>query len=366
MILYLGTFLFLAILTYLSVYAKSINTNKIVQIILFTILFVIAGFKNEGVSVDDLSYKYSFYLFGSPEEFFTNFLTWAFYEPMYYLIPSLYKTYLFPNEFTLATFVTYAAISIYFKFRSINYLSEFFIASLLAYFSFLYFLHEFTQIRAGLVSSIMLYSVKYLYEKKKIKFIIAIAIATLFHYSSLLFLPLLFLDTKKSKKKIYSVLIVLSLIFSLIDTYFLIRLLPFDISFITLKADNYINLNNAGKDEVINKFNTNYLLVIFTSIVYVYFWEKIEAQNKYSIILIKMQIISIFLFQVFSSIPAFAFRSSELYLVSTIITYPFIIYLFKNRTVGFIVFIMLCSIQFYINLFRHELVQPYQFIFFNQ
>ncbi|MEI4978092.1 EpsG family protein [Aeromonas caviae] len=97
--------------------------------------------------------------------------------------------------------------------------SPFFFLSMLIYLSHAYLNKELIQIRAGLISALLVFSVYLISEKKNIKSSILLIISPLIHFSaSAQFIPLSFLHFMRNKVGLKSgvvVLVILSMIFSM-------------------------------------------------------------------------------------------------------------------------------------------------------
>jgi len=181
----------------------------------------------------------------------------------------------------------------------------------------------------------------------------------LFHYSALIVFPLWFLKGNKINKYIYAAVIPLSYIFYFLHVNIIelfIRLLP--IEYIQRKYNVYKLLQEQNVDDY-NRINVfNYVFLAKCIIFYIILWKSrlVQIQNKYINILLKMQSFSLASFVLFSAMPVFAFRISELFGIVEIITIPFIYYIFNPKLLSriIIVFIGLCLLL--INLFYTKLV----------
>lgn len=160
------------------------------QYIIFTIILIlIVGLRGVGVDNDYSTYESSIY----------NNLSIG--EPTFLLITFIIRTLGLPN-YTL--FLVYAAIGISLKMRIIYKYSYLPIISFIIYLSNIIMLQDINQIRAGVATALFLTSIPYLVQNKKKIFTYIILLATLFHFSSLLLLVLLFIDaTPLIKKQIY-------------------------------------------------------------------------------------------------------------------------------------------------------------------
>lgn len=86
--------------------------------------------------------------------------------------------------------------------------------SLLTYFSMWFFLHEMTQIRAGLALAVTIFGLDYLYEKKRLKFFLACGLASMVHLSCAAFVILAFFNTRKHNPWLGAILIAVSIALS--------------------------------------------------------------------------------------------------------------------------------------------------------
>lgn len=92
------------------------------------------------------------------------------------------------SNFVLFFFV--AASSVYFNLKSIRFFSRSFCGGVLIYFCHFYLAKELNAIRVGLATAIAFVAVKYLYQKRRVLFLVLVILAGTIHVSSLLvFLP---------------------------------------------------------------------------------------------------------------------------------------------------------------------------------
>lgn len=328
------------------------------RIFFVLLLFLIAAFRH-GVDRDYSTYMVAFEMFKEPLDYFIDFDSWVFFEPMYYLIPSFSKTYLSQEFFSLITFIFYAFLGVGIKLFAISRLTEKFFLSVLVYLCFFFLLHEMTQIRAGVATGIMLVCI-YLIEKKKFGIaLILTSIACIFHYSSFFILPIFLLKNKSLNKKLYLGLMMVTLILAFVDTSFILSFLNLDLGAVTLKAANYVTMHEAGEMTDINKLNLHFLITFGSTLVFVFFAEKVSQENKYANILLKVQVLGLLLFQLLSSVPALSFRISDFYYTTQIITFTFFMYLFRNRMLGLLITIGISLGLLLINLYYIKLIKPY-------
>jgi len=330
---YFIIFLFLSFFCYINIKQK----NTILWFLAF-LLIIIAGFCGS-ISKDHDSYINGYNLITSGK----------LSNPLSLFIIAEVVNKIFHNSIFL--FLLYAVLGVSLKILAIKRLSEFWFFSILIYFSYYFFLHELTQLKAGVAAAFILLSIPSIYEKKLKLFLIYAGSAIFFHISALVLLPLYYF--KKDKIPIwYFFLIPIGyiLFFTHANTSSLINLIDIDV--IRTKYALYKSLNTVDK---INIFN---ILMLFRYVfcgLLLWKWKFLREKNVYSVILIKFYILSCFIFISFADIPGIAFRLSELLAIVEIILIPYIIYLFDIRLlgkliVGLIGFLFLCLVLLYTKL----------------
>lgn len=298
--------------------------NKYIEIfvLLFCTLFLIliAGFRGEGFDRDYLNYKEMFLFLDKNSTYFV--------EPGFILIRNFTRIFL-PTPVLL--FLVFAILGVSIKAYSIIKLSDYVFLSFLIYFSNIFILHDLTQIRAGIASGLMLLSLIPLQAKKNYQFFIVALLAVFFHYTALVLLLIWFLSTEKINKKVWYLIIPISYILlylsiSPLDFY---KLIPIDA--IQAKVRTYILLQEANEDDKVNVISTLVILRIFIIIYILKNIDIIQSINKYSIILIKIYIISISVLIIMSKTTAIALRFNEFFLTIEIVALPLVLYTVQPR-----------------------------------
>ena len=329
------------------------------RMLLFLILLLFVSARPPGGDKDYVSYLLSFSSFKDPLDYFNNYGDWVYFDPMYYLIPSFFKTYVTQVHYALITFFVYALIALSLKFVAISRLSEFFFLSLVVYFSNYFLLHEMTQIRVGVATAIFLFAIPYLQEKKYLHYFGMVLLALLFHYSSVLYILPLFLKPDHFNKKVYYAALALILVLVVVPTNFLMPLLRLDTGDVSFKSNNYLEYAELGITQQANKLNPGFIMSYLLTILWVLFIDQLQQHNPFARLLVKLQIMALLLFQFFAPIPGFAFRFSEIFLCTQIVTTPFLVYLFKNRWLGYASVIFISIIYLWLNLFYGKLMLDY-------
>jgi hypothetical protein len=261
-----------------------------------------------------------------------------------FILLSKLVNHIFNNSFFL--FLIYAILGVLLKLFGVNRLTEYSLFALLVFFSYYFFLHEMTQIRAGVASAFVLLCIPEIYAKNLKRFSLFSFLAIFFHYSAVVIMPLYFLK-KENISLLYWFLIPIGylLYYLNINTSSLIQLI--NLEMVSTKYATYSNIITE-----INVFNILMLARYCFSALLLWKWKLLYSKNIYAVLLIKVYIISSFVFIAFSDIPAVAFRVSELLAIVEIVLITYLIYIFSNKVigkvlVGIISFLFICLILVY-------------------
>lgn len=330
---YFVIFIFISFFCFVNIKLKQKN---IVFWLIVLLLIAIAGFSGN-ISRDHESYISSYYLVINGKLKISD---------ISFKIISLLVDKLFHKPLFL--FIIYAILGVTLKAIAIKRLSEFWFFSILIYFSFYFFLHELTQIRAGVASAFILMSIPYIYEKNPKKFFLYAGAAAVFHFSALVLLPFYFLKRDKIHTW-YFFLIPFGYLLHFLNVNLssLIQLINIDI--INYK---YVLYTHNVENQKINIFNVLMISRYILCGLFLWKWKLLREKNPYSVILIKFYIIAGFIFIAFADIPGVAFRVSELLEIVEIILIPYIIYLTNIHlmgkiAVGIIGFLFLVTLLFH-------------------
>jgi len=330
--------------------------SNFIKIIIFyfivLILIILPLLLPVGFSPDSKIYFYTINY--SKEQF--NFND---YEPIYWFIIYLNKMIFNSNYKTFLLFFSFVFVSVYLKL--IKKYSKSFIVSFFIFLFLFYPTFGLIQIRNGLATAFLLWSIFDLINDKKDKFILKIIFATLCHYSSIIFIILIFLKNDKINKIFY---IIIPFIGIIVGKYILtINFLDYINKYFPLninkKVQPYIDLikyygyDGRSLNEKLNLIN---LFSLFNIIIY-YFSLIIKINDKNYIILVKIQAIGLFLYFSLSTIAVFSLRFSYNFFIFIIFLIPYTIKSIKLNKYGIIIlyhlifFILL--IMFFNNYIRH-------------
>lgn len=196
--------LILAIIIYKNDFFKK---DQIYLIMMFFILCFISSFRNYNVGTDTLAYIENFIQLN------TTFKSVSIFdlpmEPLFNLLNRV--TYTLNDHPQAILFTTSFIINILVALRIYNS-SKYPWLSVYLYISLYIFYQSFNGVRQYIAIAIIFYISKYIYERKLIKFILGIIIASGFHISALIFLPCyIFNKVNLNRKNIFLFLLYLSL-----------------------------------------------------------------------------------------------------------------------------------------------------------
>lgn len=313
------------------------------------VLVLCAGLKEVGFDNDSKNYEY-FY---------------SHYDDMYVQMAAEYSFLALSKFLNRLTgdvhimFFLYGGVGVVLKMLAIKRLSEYWFLPLLVYWGNYYLLHDLTQIRACVVSGLLLLAVKPLAEGRKKLVALIILFCCVFHYSSIvLFFVLLFNNKELSPRwrMVWAAVVPVGYVFALAHINLLASL---PIPYIGEKIEAYQELSEkgiAGGD--INVFNAVFLVTWMTYLYCLYFYDTIKAHNRYLPLMLRMTGVSIFSFLVLSFLPVLSFRVSELYGIVEIFLFANIYYTIRPKWLGVSVVGVVGLSLFCINAFYAEFLHP--------
>ena len=332
-------FLIIAILCYLEDYIR--KYQKSLFFLVGLVLIFVAGFREIGLDPDSENYEYTF------QNYFKNG-TDEMIEPSFLLIS--YILGLFTDNVHIL-FLLYAIFGVSLKMFAFRKMSEFYFVPLLCYISFYYVLHDLTQIRAGVVSGIFLCTLPLIAEnKKKIAFFILLG-ASLIHYSSLMLLPVLFLNNKPFCKKT-TILFLCAIPLGYVVYYAggSILMNP-SLPFIGNKLAIYQAAVEKGKMTVgINIFDPLHIISIMLFYYLFLFKDSLTKLCDDFPILLKTSAIGLSLYSALAFLPVLALRTSQLYCIVNILLYTYIIYTFKQKWIGISMVVVISLLLLYVSI----------------
>ena len=267
------------------------------------------------------------------------------------------------------TFIFFGWITLLLIYKSINKNSITPTISWLVYYSLpLFFFASLSTIRQSIATALLLYSYEYLKEKKDIKFILTISVATLFHISGLIGL-LFWIIVKYPLNKKYNIILFIfplfanNIIINIIERAFLENGFFSALSW-------YLKAENEGTSKL------QYLYYIL-GIINLFFYDKLIRLDKSNRIMISFVTFGVFIFNVLSFEPISATRISAFFLIFLMYLIPYYSKIFPNarKIIEQSLVLILIAISFfylwiYIDTYiKNESVKisfiPYEFWFYN-
>ncbi|GHB57411.1 hypothetical protein GCM10008107_02890 [Psychrosphaera saromensis] len=336
--------------------SKSISNKSIDSFLFYSLAFLlilIAGFRPFGFDKDSLGYATLVNLAVNGK---------LAIEPTFILISKL--SYLIsPGNPERITILIYSVLNISIISLIIHKYSNAKFVSLLAYFLLFYPLLTLTQIRFGIACAIFGLSIKDIVDKRFLSFLFKTIIATMFHYSAVLILPLYFLSTKTLNKKFYLLLIIFSFIFSFFSSgliSLLVNNLVFLPTYIETKLQQYLVYKDYAEFNVINSFSIILISIFFVTLL------KAEKLQVREVVMLKVLGIGIAISLVCSFFPTLSVRILYLYGIVSIFMVIKMIGMFSANSKGiFFVFIFYLyllvayKINYVNGLLNFELVGEY-------
>lgn len=355
MVVYILYFIFLAILAIQYEFIPFKNNYLLFALILLLALF--AGLRGINVSRDYYNYRYIFENVYDITGDGLSYLT--IFEPGFVVIIIFFRA-IFEDNYVVIIMLFYAFSSLLLKIYAINRLSINPYLSILFYFSYYFLIHEMTQIRIGLASGIFLISLIPFLKGKRITFVCLILLATLLHYSAIFYLLLLIFKPTKFNKAIYSLALVLSIIFAIVKLPLLNLLGNFDPSNISGKLNSYVEISQNG-GATINIFNSLNICNILCCVYLILFVSKETFLKDSKLVLfLKCNILSIFLLSFLAGVPTVSLRFSQLFGVAQIFLFPYFVRYLPAKKFNILILVLLAGFFFYITGFYSGLLHPYQ------
>jgi len=329
--LFTFTYLFSGIQIFLRKYGN--------YILLLTgiVLFLFAALRHENVGRDYEVYADLFRTFSSQR---FNPILLLFYEPSYFVFPILF--YSLGLDPVIPTMVVFAIIGVGLKMYSLRISPSIFL-SIILYVSSFFLLHEMTQVRVGAASAIFLASLPLLKQKKYLKYILVILIATAIHYSSILYILLIFFN--KSFKQYY-LLVPLFFLF-LITSILKINLIEkLGFTQLTPKTEFYVDAIENGFENELNIFNYNILIAILFFFLLFAKRVKLMKYDSFFDVLLKSHLFSLILYFAFSSTAIFSMRLYELFGVTQMILYAYAYIAFRYKIIPIALISLIALLNF--------------------
>lgn len=247
--------LFLYLICYIIFHKDIKRANKNFLYISFFVLFIVLAIRKPYSDMNNYI-EYFHYLNESTYSQFLRFDLEFLYKVLNILIGKICiddRLFIY-----ILSFLTLIGPMYIIKKYSKNYL-----ISILLYISIGSFYMNFFIIRQALAISLLMFSVKYIEEKKLMKFIFLVFIASLFHNTALIFLPLYVLSKMKIDNKNLIVCLLFLMIIILLKDVITTFLMNFSSDY-----TSYVNSEFDVKNTGINRLIMFSIMIIFCRLFY--------------------------------------------------------------------------------------------------
>lgn len=337
----------LSLILLLSQKMFKIRQNKKYLILIFTILVLFLVLRDPSVGVDTDNYKEIFKYCHKVD--FIRLFSFSRHEVgfKYYckLISSIYYDYTF---FLMITSIL-SMIGVYYFIQnnSKNYIQSTFI-----FITFNFYSYFFGILRQSLAISILLFSLTFIKKRKLFPFLLFVFLASLFHKTALVFLPLYFVYQVKIDKLKFWIWLIFIILFVIFKNF----ILDFIFNYI-YKPNSLEALSGSGYKMLV--------LLLGISLLSYFYQDKLLKKDRNNQLFINMTFIAT-LIQVLATMFSTAHRITLYYLFGIIILIPNIIRAIENEKVRIIVIIsmyLFLTVYFYYMTTSSSIYVDYHFIF---
>ena len=341
-ILILSIFAIVVALSFIEDYMPS--WQKVFALMAIGIAMIcIATFKPM-TTADATTYEYYFY-------FNDDDLIELATEPTYIYLSRLVLA--FGGEVVVMFFI-YALLAIPLKLAALWKCTPYIFTAMIVYIGIYYPLHDVVQIRCGVATAFLLCALIPLAKKQYLMATGLTLVATLFHYSSLAFVPVLLIGNIRITKywKIFlGAAIPICLVLYILH-FGAISLLPS--SFIEGKMDLYKEMSEAGDWEVYIPYKQLTFLSEFVLLyVFLFFYDTIEKHCIYAPILVKILVLEMAFITLFSEIPVLGGRLHDLFGIFNALAFTCCLYCIKPLYVARIGITVFSLGYYLIQMFDH-------------
>lgn len=268
-------------------------------------------------------------------------------EKGFYFLGVLVKTFT-DNYYVYFLFI--GALSMFFLYKDLKKYSLFPLLGLCAYLARFFMARNLVQIRAGLAYLIVLWGIKYIHEKKIWHYFLLVWIASLFHFSSWIALPLYFIHNWLPVNK-KTILVGLGIAF-ILGAFFQGPIS----AFVTDQAHDLNIATTYVQDSYVTRAkglaNPMIYFQCFLLLSYTFLEHRIAPQEKYYRVIRDGYFYSTLILISFCSFTALSGRTSTMFATLEFAVIPSLVYLFnrKNRIIAMVIMGALLSTIFYLNI----------------
>lgn len=341
--------------TFFDVFSEFKKSRKTVFYFLILLISIFIGFRS---NLPDYTNYVNFYL-KLPTNFMQAIKISNF--DFLFIIFSVFLKLLYNNIYFY--FFIIAFITIYLTFNAYKKLSNYYLISIYLYISSILLFLPMVQIRNALALGIIMNSIKYISTKEKGKYFSLIILASFFHWSSIVFIPVYYLNKIKFKTKMNILLLILfPIIISLIGSNithileYLVNIIPFE----KTKYKILFYLNSLRYSAVKSGFSPRLLSSSIILFIAVFFRNTLKKKQKMYDVFLGLYYIY-FSFRFLVLYMGIFVRMFRLFEFSEPIILTSFIYLFKHKNLKIIYILLLLTYGFlqYLDLITGPVFRNY-------
>lgn len=322
--------------------------NQWLYLFLWLFLFAVAAFRGENVDNDHLNYIQAI------QE------GWGITEPSFYFIS--YICYDILGSVKLV-FIVYAFLSVSLLFLALKRTSDYFYLSLVIYFATFYVLHDLNQIRAAVGFGFAMLALKPWMKNKIWQTMGYIFLATIFHFSFMIFFPMYFF-VRNNNKYIIPYVVAIPIVYVLyslnIDVLSLLMKIP--ITYVQTMAGGYSQWQTDVASSV-NVFSIMVLIKLILISMFFIFHKTLALKFAGFYLFFKLYILGLVLLILMVTLPGAAFRISEMMWMVECFILPMLIQCFKPRWLAVAIVLLFCTYWMWLNYVASNFIRPYYFDF---
>lgn len=345
-ILILSVFALVVVLSFLEDYMPS--WQKILSLLVIGIALICLSTFKPMTTTDAATYEYYFFY---NDDLIVEVAT----EPTFIYLS---RMILSCGGGVVVIFFIYAILAIPLKLIAFWKTTPYIFTALIVYVGIYYPLHDVIQIRCGVANAFLLWAMVSLAKRKYLIATGLTIVATLFHYSSLAFVPILFVGNM-SIGKYWKYLLGAAIPICLILYIMKIGAVSFIPSaFVEGKLDIYKEMSEVGGWEVYIPYKQLTFLTEFVLLyIFLFYYETIEKHCIYAPILIKILVIEMVFLTMFTEIPVLGGRLHDLFGIFNALALTCCLYCIKPKyavRIGITVFsLVYYLIQMFDDMYFH-------------
>lgn len=320
-------FAIIAFVGYIETQPNHIKLKHQLAFCLLVVLGGVAGLRYE-TGIDWITYSKDFdQLYTFPYVRLANIF--GGFNPVFKLLEVSIKS--LGGNIQVVFIVVQIVVSL-FLWKALNFLTDYKITALLLYFALLFFHLDMNLMKQAVAVAIFYYSIQFIGEKSLVKYTLFIILATLFHWSAFVWLPLYFILNRRFPTPLLLGLIGGFLVFYILQVktagFFYDTAISIfgETSKISGKMDYYVSSKIYGTQRTFTLgFIPNVMIVLAT----LFFRKRLSEEVKYFDIFLNLMIVQLFLYMVMYEYIEISGRFRYYPLISYLIILPYFIQIFR-------------------------------------